>query len=71
MKYKQRQLDQRDYAVYRGDEFVDLGTLSYLSKVLNRSRKSLQGLMAPSIKKRITGQRNGIIIFRIEESDED
>ena len=68
--YKKRLNDQRDYAVYRGDEFVDLGTLDYLSNVLGIARRTLQFLKSPSGRKRINGERHGIIIIKIEDGDE-
>ena len=64
-----RSLDQSCHAVYRGDEFVDLGTLEELSQRLNMTRKFLQWLKSPTAHKRINGDRNGLIVIKIEEDE--
>lgn len=68
-KYKKRKIDQSCYAIYRGDEFVDLGTLDYLSKILNISRKTLQWLKSPTAMKRFDGSRNGLIVIKVDDGD--
>ena len=41
------------YAVYKGDEFIDLGTKKELAKKLNIKPRSIGFMTTPSYKKRI------------------
>lgn len=34
-------MKEKEYAVYKGDTFIDLGTLEYLENKLNLKRKTL------------------------------
>lgn len=41
----------KDYALYKGDEFVDLGTIKYLSKKYHIPEKTLRYYGMPRWKK--------------------
>lgn len=56
-----------EYAMYRGDEFVDLGTLEYLAKKYNKKVDSLKWLSYPSAHKR----RKKTLLYRIEDDNDD
>ena len=58
------------YAVYHGDEFVDLGTLDYLSKKFNVKKKSIAFYCSPAYKKRLKDYSNAIWIIRLENENE-
>lgn len=51
---------EKDYAVYRGEEFVDIGTAKELAERLNTKRYKNQ-----------THNRGGYTIVAIEEDEED
>lgn len=51
------------YALYKGDELLDMGTLEYLSKKFNIKRKSLLFYQSPAYRKR-TSERKGRRLVR-------
>lgn len=50
--------NEKEYALYRGDEFVEIGTLEALAKVLNISKKDICFFKTPSYKKRLETIKN-------------
>jgi hypothetical protein len=58
----------KEYAVYKGDEFIALGTLEELSKLLNVKMESLRWLSTPSAIKRSQNKR--IEVYLIEDEKE-
>lgn len=42
----------KKYALYKGDELLDMGTLEYLSKKFNVKKESLLFYQSPAYKKR-------------------
>ena len=48
----------KEYALYKGDELLDMGTLEYLSKKFNIKKKSLLFYQSPTYRKR-TRERKG------------
>ena len=60
----------RDYALYKGDEFIDLGTLDYLSAKWNIPEKTLRWYgHCKRVKKR--NHKSGYVVIPIEEEDDD
>lgn len=57
---------KRIYALYKGDTFIDLGTIEYLAKVLNVSKRTIHFYSTPSYRKR---SENGYIVIRIEDEE--
>lgn len=55
----------KEYAVYKGDKFIDLGTKEYLAKRLNCKEDTIMWHTTPSAKKR--NIKNGLIVIKIEE----
>ena len=55
------------YAVYKGDEFIDLGTKKQLAKTLNCKPKSIGFMTISCYKKRIKNKENRLIVIKIEE----
>ena len=53
----------KEYALYKGDELLDMGTLEYLSKKFNIKRKSLLFYQSTAYKKR-TSERKGRRLVR-------
>lgn len=58
----------KEYVVYKGDEFIALGTLEELSKLLNVKMESLRWLSTPSAIKRSQNKR--IEVYLIEDEKE-
>lgn len=54
----------REYALYKGDEFIDLGTIKEMSKRLGMAQNTLRFYSSPTQSKRI--KSNGYIVIRIE-----
>ena len=54
-----------EYAVYKGDKFIDLGTTDYLANKLGVSVETIRFLSKPAYKKRVTD--DALITVRIED----
>ena len=62
-----------EYALYKGDNFVDIGTISELSERYNISEKTLRWYSTPCYKKKLENKKNikSYIVCKIEgEEDE-
>lgn len=46
------------YALYKGDDFIDMGTAEYLAKILNVKKKTIQYLASPANLRRIENRDN-------------
>ena len=51
------------YALYHGDNFIDLGTKEYLANLLKVSKKTREFYMSPAHKKRT--KYRGYIVIKI------
>lgn len=66
-------MKKHDYALYKGDKFIDLGTREYLANVLNCSVRTIDWLASPANRKRINSRKkiekesNALIVIKIEE----
>ena len=58
------------YALYHGDKFIDIGSIEYLAKLLNVSKRTVMFYSSPTYLKRNNG--NGYVVIKIDEGgDED
>lgn len=60
-------MTKRVYAVYKGDEFIDLGTKEELAKKLGCKPESIAFMTTPCYKKRIKGKENRLTVIKVEE----
>ena len=51
------------YALYKGDTFIDLGSIAYLAKVRHCSKKTIRCLAAPSIHKQKKDTKNALLVY--------
>ena len=56
-----------EYAMYRGYQFIDLGTVAYLAEKYHKKKKSLKILATPSAHKR--SAKNSLLLYRIENEE--
>ena len=56
-----------EYAMYKGDSFVDLGTIAYLAEKYHKKKKSLKYLATPSAHKR--SSQKSLLLYRINEDE--
>ncbi len=62
-----------EYALYKGDRFIDLGTKKYLANLLKCKVDFITYLATPANRKRIEKRKNkekdsnALIVIRIEE----
>jgi len=56
----------QDYALYKGDELLALGTLDEMEKQLGVRRKSILRYGTPSYRKKCKG-RNGKVLIKLED----
>ena len=57
------------YALYHGDQFIDLGTKEYLAKLLNVKVETILFYSSPTYLKRTDG--NGWVVVKVEEEEND
>lgn len=56
----------KDYALYKGDEFIDLGNIHELSQRQEISISSLRFYMTPAYKKRCPQNGNRLLLIAID-----
>lgn len=56
---------QKEYALYNGDKFIDLGTKKYLANLLGIKEKSIGFYMTPTYQKR--NNYKGWVIIKIQD----
>lgn len=56
---------KKEYALYHGDKFIDMGTKKYLANSLKVKVGTIEYYMSPVHRKRCND--NGWIVIRIEE----
>ncbi|KGR89418.1 hypothetical protein [Lysinibacillus odysseyi] len=61
----------KEYAVYKGDELLGIGTAEELAEKFNVRPQTIRFWSAPSYQKRGTGERGGYKIAILLEDDED
>ena len=54
------------YALYKGDKFIDLGSRSYLAKLLGVKEATITFYMSPSHAKKVK-RGNSYIVIRLED----
>ena len=62
-------MKKKIYALYKGDEFIDIGTKEYLANLLGVTKKTIEFYATPTKIKRNNG--NGWVVVRIEEDEKD
>ena len=65
-----RKPDEGVYALYKGDEFLDLGTLEELAIRFNMKRKSMQWLKTPSAQNRVSSYDERHILIKVDDDEE-
>ena len=55
----------REYALYKGDTFIDLGTKEYLAKLLNVKKDTITFYGSPTYRRRT--KDNAYIVIPIKE----
>lgn len=53
-----------EYALYKGDEFIDIGTKDYLAKKINVTRKTITFYSSPAHLRRVKG--NAWIVVKLD-----
>ena len=63
-----------EYALYKGDEFVDIGTIRQLSKSLGIKENTLRYLASNKHYERVASRKaseyGSLIAFKLDESEE-
>jgi len=58
------------FAVYRGDEFVDVGTAEQIAKRIGCKPDTIRFYATPSYQARLKDKDNRLIAVRIDKEDE-
>ena len=58
-----RKKDNTRWAMYKGDEFIDMGTVQYLSEKYHVKEETIKFYSTPTYRKRI--KRNGLLTFKV------
>lgn len=62
---------EKIYALYKGDEFVDMGTRKYLANKLNSRVEFISYLASPTYKKRRAKENSkSMIVIKVDEIDD-
>lgn len=56
---------KKEYAMYKGDKFIAIGTKQELAKIKNVSIKTIEHFCTPHYKKRV--KNNGIIMIKLDD----
>ncbi len=56
-----------EYALYKGDKFIDIGTKEYLAKLLNVRKETIEFYASPTQLKR--NKDNGYVVVRIDDDE--
>ncbi|MGM7637539.1 hypothetical protein [Bacillus sp. Hm123] len=56
-----------EYAAYRGDTFIAVGTIDYLAKVTGLTVNTLKHRSRPSGQARV--KANGIIVYKVDDEE--
>ncbi len=63
-----------EYAMYRGDRFVDIGTMQELAVKWGVKKSALYFASSPAAHKRHEGRKiskNSLIVIKLEDEDDD
>lgn len=63
---------QKEYALYKGDKFIDLGTAKELAKKLDVDERTIQYYATPAHLKRcqkFNGNNNYLIVVKLDVED--
>lgn len=58
----------KEYALYKGDKFIDIGTKEYLAKLLNVRKETIEFYASPTQLKR--NRDNCYVVVRIDDERE-
>lgn len=63
---------KREYALYKGDKFIDIGTLDYLANLINVKKKTIYFISTPSYHERLEKRKsnNAYIAVKLEDENE-
>ena len=59
---------EKIYAIYRGDEFIDVGTIKELSKRLGKTQEAIYFMTTPVAKRRDINYNN-LVAYQIEDEE--
>ncbi len=57
----------KEYALYIGDKFIDIGTKEYLASLLNVRKETIEFYASPTQLKR--NRDNGYVVVRIDDDE--
>ena len=57
-----------DYAMYKGDKFIDIDTISHLAEKYHKTESALKSLSYPSAHKKSHGNR--LLLYEIEDDEQ-
>ena len=60
---------QKEYALYKGDQFIDLGTRKYLAELLGVTEQTIYFYSTPTYKKRGGENNNRYVVIEIEDDE--
>lgn len=64
-KRKKRKKKLKEYAAYKGDRFIGIGTLQELATIMGVKKQTVYFYTTPSSRKRNT--ENGIVVFTLDD----
>ena len=64
-------IKKREYAIYHGEEFIDIGTIEELAIKLNVKPKTIYFYSTPTYKRRVPDENDRYIVILIEDDEEE
>ena len=61
---KMKLITETEYALYKGDKFIDLGTIANLANKYHKTEKLIKYLALPSVHKKSHG--NMLLVYKIK-----
>ena len=63
-------MNESEYALYKGDEFIAIGTAQELAKLMNVKVETITFWSTPTYHKRIKNHNVATIVIKMEEEDD-
>lgn len=60
-------LNKKEYALYKGDKFIDIGTKEYLAKKLNVRKETIEFYASSTYLRRRKNKDNCYVIVRLDD----
>lgn len=68
---KFRDYDIEEFALYKGDNLLAVGTIYEIAEATSKSINQLRSMLTPKHKKKITNSKNSLLLEPLEDDEDD